>query len=39
VFLAHDLKHDRKVAVKVLLPELAAVMPFVEVESLRVPVH
>jgi serine/threonine-protein kinase len=26
VYLAHDLKHDRKVAVKVLHPELAAVL-------------
>ena len=26
VYLAEDLKHDRKVAVKVLRPELAAVM-------------
>ncbi len=26
VFLAHDLKHDRKVALKVLRPELAAVI-------------
>jgi formylglycine-generating enzyme required for sulfatase activity/tRNA A-37 threonylcarbamoyl transferase component Bud32/pimeloyl-ACP methyl ester carboxylesterase len=26
VYLAHDVKHDRKVAVKVLLPELAAVL-------------
>ena len=26
VYLAHDLKHDRKVAVKVLQPELAAVI-------------
>ena len=26
VYLAQDLKHDRKVAVKVLKPELAAVM-------------
>ena len=26
VYLAHDLKHDRKVAVKVLKPELAAVV-------------
>jgi serine/threonine protein kinase len=26
VYLAHDLKHDRKVAVKVLRPELAAVL-------------
>ncbi len=26
VYLAHDLKHDRKVAVKVLRPELAAVV-------------
>jgi serine/threonine-protein kinase len=26
VYLAHDLKHDRKVALKVLRPELAAVM-------------
>jgi Tol biopolymer transport system component len=26
VFLAHDLKHDRKVAVKVLRPDLAAVI-------------
>src|SRR4051812_32248269 len=26
VYLAHDLKHDRKVAVKVLKPELAAVL-------------
>ena len=26
VYLAHDLKHDRKVALKVLLPELAAVI-------------
>lgn len=24
VYLAHDLKHDRKVALKVLKPELAA---------------
>ena len=26
VYLAHDVKHDRKVAVKVLKPELAAVL-------------
>jgi Tol biopolymer transport system component len=26
VYLAHDLKHDRKVAIKVLKPELAAVL-------------
>ncbi len=26
VYLAHDLKHDRKVALKVLRPELAAVI-------------
>ena len=26
VYLAHDLKHDRKVAVKVLRPELAAAL-------------
>ena len=26
VYLAHDLKHDRKVAIKVLRPELAAVI-------------
>lgn len=26
VYLAHDLKHDRNVAVKVLRPELAAVL-------------
>jgi len=26
VFLAHDLKHDRKVALKVLKPELAAIL-------------
>ncbi|UCF41540.1 MAG: serine/threonine protein kinase, partial [Gemmatimonadota bacterium] len=26
VFLAHDARHDRKVAVKVLRPELAAVI-------------
>ena len=26
VYLSHDLKHDRKVAVKVLRPELAAVL-------------
>ena len=26
VFLAHDMKHDRKVALKVLRPELAAVI-------------
>ncbi len=26
VYLAHDLKHDRPVAVKVLRPELAAVL-------------
>ena len=26
VYLAHDLKHDRKVAVQVLRPELAAVL-------------
>ena len=26
VYLAHDIKHDRKVAVKVLRPELAAVI-------------
>ncbi len=25
VYLAHDVKHDRRVAVKVLRPELAAV--------------
>src|SRR3970040_543707 len=32
VYLAHDVKHDRKVALKVLKPELAAVLgaePFV----------
>ena len=26
VYLAHDVRHDRKVAVKVLRPELAAVL-------------
>jgi eukaryotic-like serine/threonine-protein kinase len=26
VYLAHDLKHDRPVAIKVLKPELAAVL-------------
>ena len=26
VYLAHDLKHDRKVAIKVLRPDLAAVL-------------
>ena len=26
VYLAHDLKHDRKVAVKVLRPELSAIL-------------
>jgi serine/threonine-protein kinase len=26
VFLAHDLKHDRRVAIKVLRPELAAAL-------------
>ena len=26
VYLAHDLKHDRQVAIKVLRPELAAVV-------------
>ncbi len=26
VYLAHDVKHDRKVAIKVLRPELAAVL-------------
>jgi serine/threonine-protein kinase len=26
VFLAHDLKHDRRVAVKILKPELGAVL-------------
>ncbi len=26
VYLAHDIKHDRKVALKVLKPELAAVI-------------
>ena len=26
VYLAHDIKHDRKVAVKVLKPELAGEM-------------
>ena len=26
VYLAHDIKHDRKVAIKVLKPELAAVL-------------
>src|SRR6266704_6581850 len=26
VYLAHDLKHDRKVALKVMKPELAAVL-------------
>jgi serine/threonine-protein kinase len=26
VYLAHDLKHDRKVALKVFLPELAATL-------------
>ena len=26
VYLAHDLKHDRKVALKVLKPELAALL-------------
>src|SRR6478609_4947839 len=45
VYLAADLKHDRKVAVKVLKPELAAVigadrflyyvMPYIEGETLR----
>ena len=27
VYLAHDIKHDRKVALKVLRPELAAAHP------------
>jgi len=27
VYLTEDLKHDRKVAIKVLKPELAAVLP------------
>ncbi len=41
VYLAHDRKHDRAVAVKVLHPELAAagrpyyVMPYIDGESLR----
>ena len=26
VYLAHDVKHERKVAIKVLRPELAAVI-------------
>ncbi len=26
MYLAHDIRHDRKVAVKVLRPELAAVI-------------
>jgi len=26
VYLAHDVKHDRKVAIKVLRPELAAIL-------------
>ena len=26
VYLAHDLRHDRKVALKVLRPELAAIL-------------
>ena len=26
VYLAHDVRHDRKVALKVLRPELAAVL-------------
>ncbi len=35
VYLARDLKHDRRVAVKVLRPELAAVSRFVR----RLPVE
>src|SRR6185369_4496655 len=44
VYLAQDLKHDRKVALKILRPELAAAMgtdrfpremPFIDGESLR----
>jgi predicted unusual protein kinase regulating ubiquinone biosynthesis (AarF/ABC1/UbiB family) len=27
VYLAHDQRHDRQVAVKVLRPELAAIIP------------
>lgn len=30
VYLAHDLKHDRKVAIKVLKPELAAMSEVLE---------
>ena len=26
VYLAHDLKHDRKVAIKVMRPELSAIL-------------
>ena len=33
VYLAHDLKHDRKVAIKVLKPELAADRFVVEIKT------
>ena len=33
VYLAHDVRHDRKVAIKVLKPELAAVLGAERVRS------
>jgi len=35
VYLARDLRHDRKVALKVLNPELGAVLPIPEVGGLH----
>jgi len=43
VYLAHDIKRDRKVAIKVLKPELAAVLGaerfIVEIKTTAVLVH
>jgi hypothetical protein len=36
VYLAHDLRHDRRVAVKVLRPELAAIIGDFCIASRRV---
>lgn len=33
VYLTHDLRHDRKVAIKILKPELAAVLRAVHLKN------
>jgi len=36
VYLAHDVKHDRKVAIKVMRPELSAILGGESINSLSI---